>query len=334
MDLIISNFLSNIPTIGLIVVIALSIYVLGKGADFFVDQAIILSMIWKIPTIIIGATIVSLGTTIPEVTVSLFATLNGSTDIALGNAVGSIITNTTLILGLSAYLGAIKVDREMMKSQGLTLVVLSVLLTFFSLPLLSGGSNGVISNKMGIILLVILVAHMLRSIMTSRGKAEDVIESDASARSIVLQIIKLMLGALVVVMASKILIPSVEIVAYRAGIPESIIAATLVAFGTSVPELITAIASIRKGHGELALGNIVGANILNILFVIGLSASFSNGGLIVPDIYLKLQIPLMLVSTLTLYGLSMNGAGEMKKKSGIILLVMYLIYLILNLVIL
>ncbi len=330
MDLILRNFLENVPTIGLVLVIGLSIYILGKGADYFVDQAIILSMLWKIPTVIVGATIVSLGTTIPEVTVSLLATLKGNTDIALGNAVGSIITNTSLILGLSAYIGVIPVNRKIMKNQGLGLLILTILVTGLSLPIFHGGGLGKITRGLGFLLLVILGVYIVKSIKDSKGTSDIGVEEDVDGKPVFLQIIKLMLGAVVVVFASKFLIPSVEIIAFRVGIPDSIIAATLVAFGTSVPELITAITAMRKGHGELALGNIIGANILNILFVIGLSASVSKTGLTIPRIYSSLQMPLMIISTAVLYGLAMNKEGEMKRKSGLVLLSMYLVYLVLN----
>lgn len=322
--------MENVPTLALILIIFGSIYILGKGADFLVDQAIILSMLWKIPTVIIGATIVSLGTTIPEVTVSLMATLNGNTDLALGNAVGSIITNTTLIMGLVCYIGVIKVDKNMVKKQGLFLAILSIIITIISLPIFSEGSNGVITRVMGFGLLVVLMIYIIVSIIGSKGSNENAIESDTDTSSIVLQVFKLFIGVVIVVLSSKILIPAVEITAFRVGIPNSVIAATLVAFGTSVPELITAIVSVRKGHGELALGNIIGANILNILFVIGLSASVSKTGIIVPSLYFKLQMPMMIMSTVLLYLLAMNKEEEMKRKSGIILLTTYIVYLALN----
>ena len=329
MDEILRGLLMNIPTIGLVVLIAISIYLLGRGADYLVDQAIVLSILWKIPETIIGATVVSLGTTIPEVTVSLMASLRGNTDLALGNAVGSIITNTSLILGLVAYLGGLSVDRKIMKGQGRILVLLALGLTVLALPAVTGG---VISSGMGFLLLLILLIHIGSSIISSRGEGEasNYIESDAKASSILVQIAKLMLGVAVVVISSKILIPSVEITAQRVGIPNSVIAATLVAFGTSVPELITSVMAVRKGHGSLALGNIVGANILNILFVVGLSAAVSSQGLLVPAIYLRLQIPIMLLAVVSLYLLSMNKSGRMGRQSGSILLLIYLIYLILN----
>lgn len=136
---------------------------------------------------------------------------------------------------------------------------------------------------------------------------------------------------MLLIVSSRILIPAVEITAFRVGIPQAIIAATLVAFGTSLPELVTAITSVRKGHGELAVGNIVGANILNILFVVGGAASVSNGGLSVSNSFYQLQMPTMIVVLALFYFLSRNAKNVIGKKEGIVLSISYCCYLMLNL---
>ena len=142
--------------------------------------------------------------------------------------------------------------------------------------------------------------------------------------------LKLLFGIAVVIISSKILIPAVELSAVRIGIPQSIIAATLVAFGTSLPELTTAVTAVKKGHGELAVGNIVGADILNILFVIGASASVTPEGLEVPVNFYKLQIPTMLILLITFRFFSKKHNNNITKKEGITLLGIYIIYIILN----
>jgi cation:H+ antiporter len=126
------------------------------------------------------------------------------------------------------------------------------------------------------------------------------------------------------------LIPAVEITAIRVGIPQAIIAATLVAFGTSLPELVTAITAVRKGHGELAIGNIIGADILNVLFVVGSSAAVTAGGLHVPSSFFKLQIPTMLLVLIIFRLFSVNKKMVINKKEGLLLFSFYVIYLILN----
>lgn len=148
--------------------------------------------------------------------------------------------------------------------------------------------------------------------------------------SVTIQILELFVGIILVIGSSKILIPAVEISAVRVGIPQSIIAATLIALGTSLPELVTAITAVRKGHGELAIGNVVGANILNVLFVVGGAAAVTLGGLDVPLNFYKLQIPTMLVILIVFWLFSKDENKEIDKKEGCLLLLIYIVYLILN----
>lgn len=331
MDALIYSVLEGFPTLILLVIIGFSLYVLGKGADILVNEAIGISIKRGIPKVVIGATIVSLGTTIPEVTVSVFAAINGNPGLALGNAIGSIITNTALILGLAALLGRLPIDRRVVGKQGNIQLVSALLLTIVSLPILFKGSEGRVTQWMGFIFIALLLLYIIGTISSSKtSNKEDVPASDSKDDSLILQIIKLILGVGLVVLSSKILIPSVEMTAIRIGIPQSIIAATLVALGTSLPELVTSITAVRKGHGELAVGNVIGANILNILFVIGSSAAVTKGGLLVPTIFYKLQIPTMIVVLVLFHIFSRNKKGIMTKLQGSVFLGTYVGYLILN----
>lgn len=325
MDDIIYSVVGGLPTIGLLVIIAISLYVLGKGADILVNEAIGLSIRWGIPKIIIGATIVSLGTTIPEVTVSVFAAINNNPDLALGNAIGSIITNTALILGLAAMVGVLPMDKKALGNQGRIQILTVSLFTIISLPFIS---KGIISQKMGFVFLGLLILYIMGTlILTKKSQDEDSDDFHQEETSLIIQLIKLIGGVVLVIISSKILIPSVEMTAIRIGIPQSIIAATLVAFGTSLPELVTSITAVRKGHGALAIGNVTGANILNILFVIGGSAAVTKAGLVVPAIFYKLQIPTMLISIILFYLYSKNKDDIITKIQGFILLAVYIVYL-------
>lgn len=325
MDELIYVTIAGMPTIGLLIIIGISLYVLGKGADVLVNEAIGLSIRWGIPKIIIGATIVSLGTTIPEVTVSVFAAINGHPDLALGNAIGSIITNTALILGLAALVGVLPMDKKALGNQGRIQILTISLFTIISLPFLS---KGIISQSMGFVFLGLLILYIMGTLILSRkSKDEDSDEFHQKDTSLIIQLIKLIGGVALVIISSKILIPSVEITATRIGIPQSIIAATLVAFGTSLPELVTSITAVRKGHGALAIGNVTGANILNILFVIGGSAAVTKEGLLVPTIFYKLQIPTMMISIILFYLYSKNKDDIITKIQGFILLAVYMVYL-------
>lgn len=347
MEVIIHNYLISFPTFALIFIISAMLYTLSKGADILVDEAVSLSLHWGVPKMIIGATIVSLGTTLPEATVSVLAAVNGNPDLALGNAIGSIIADTGLIIGLAALIGRLPVDQIVVQRQGKIQVWSGILLAFVSLPFLSGGS-GNISRWVGWLFLGLLITYIHFSIKWSKTSSIDSSTTDLEEATctegsiytenilveekspVALQILKLIGGIALVIGSSKILIPAVEISAVRIGIPQSIIAATLIAFGTSLPELVTAITAVRKGHGELAVGNIVGADILNVLFVVGSAAAVTPGGLDVPSNFYKLQIPTMVI-ILIIFRLFTRGKNEeITKKEGSILFLIYFIYLILN----
>lgn len=335
MEEVIFNFLSSLSLLFVFLTIAFTLFTLSKGADILVDEAVSLSIHWGIPKMIIGATIVSLGTTLPEATVSVMAAVQGNPDLALGNAIGSIIADTGLIIGLASLLGTLPVDQFVIDKQGKIQYLSGIMLAIISLPFLSPGPDGKITQFMGFVFLILLALYIYKSIDWAK-KGEAPVESafEEEPTPIGLQVFKLILGISLVILSSKILIPSVEIAATRIGIPQSIIAATLVAFGTSLPELITAITAVRKGHGELAIGNIVGADILNVLFVIGASAAVTSEGLSVPVHFYKLQIPTMLVILFTFRHFSKGEDRQIDRKEGKFLLIMYLIYLVMNYVIL
>lgn len=207
----------------------------------------------------------------------------------------------------------------------------SGLLAIVSLPFISKGPEGIITQWMGFTFLLILIIYIIGTIRRAKGtNEEETSDYDGKKVSLALQLIKLGFGIILVIFSSKVLIPSVEITALRIGIPQSIIAATLVAFGTSLPELVTAITAVRKGHGELAVGNVIGANILNVLFVIGSAAAVTKSGLLVPTNFYKLQIPTMLISLGVFHFSIKNKNDEISKVEGLILLVLYIVYLILN----
>mgnify|MGYP000846033922 CR=1 FL=1 len=341
MEALIHSYLISLPTVALILIIAAMLYTLSKGADILVDEAVGLSVSWGVPKMIIGATIVSLGTTLPEASVSVLAAINGNPDLALGNAIGSIICDTGLIIGLAAIIGHLPVDRMVVERQGKIQLGAGFLLAVISLPFWSSGEAGNISQWMGWLFLILLAIYIYTSIKWAKNPyshesavageiavTDDVLVENES--SVVIQILKLVGGIILVIGSSKILIPAVEISSVRVGIPQGVIAATLVAFGTSLPELVTAITAVRKGHGELAIGNIVGADILNVLFVTGSAAAVTSGGLDVPLNFYKLQIPTMIIILTTFRLFSRGKNEEITKKEGCVLFGIYFVYLILN----
>lgn len=341
MEVAMHEFLLGLSTGILLLIIAASFVFLSKGADVLVDEAVELSIRWGVPKMIIGATIVSLGTTLPETSVSVLAAIQGNADLALGNAIGSIIVDTGLIIGLAALIGTLPVDQMVVERQGKIQIAAGILITLVSLPFLSPGPGGRITQWMGIVFLILLAAYIYTSIKWSRISSVLEAEEEGVARGvesetlkdkglILVQIFKIFGAIAVVILSSKVLISSVEITAVRVGIPQSVIAATLVAFGTSLPELITAINAVRKGHGELAVGNIVGADILNVLFVVGSAAAVTTGGLAVPANYYKLQFPAMMIILLTFRFFTMRKNDVIDKREGAFLVLVYMVYLVLN----
>ncbi|MGP1438619.1 MAG: calcium/sodium antiporter [Treponema sp.] len=332
MEEIITNFLTSAPFFVPIVALLISLYTVGKGADILVDNAVSLSLQWGIPKMVLGATLVSLGTTVPEASVSVVAAIRGNPDLSLGNAIGSIIVDTGLIIGIAALLGNLPIDKILVKRQGKLQFIFALLLAFVCLPIFSSGGTGKIYQWVGFIFVFLLCCYMYLSFKWAKESTAEANNDDEDEKkgSVAIKLILMFLGIAIVVVSSKVLIPSVAIVASKIGIPQSIIAATIVAFGTSVPELVTAITSVRKGVGELAVGNVVGADILNVLFVLGLSAAVTPHGITVPFYFYYLQIPSMLVILIVFRFCSTRKSGVIGKKGGAILFSFYIIYLILN----
>lgn len=339
MEELLFTTLEGFPLIALVGIAALSLYILGKGADILVDEAVALSVKWGIPKMIIGATIVSLGTTLPEAAVSVGAALQGNPDLALGNAVGSIICDTALIIGLASFIAPLSFDRAATNRQGWFQLGAGFLLVAVSIPWLTikGGFSvdGSISRFVGFGFVALLIIYLVYSVKSVKktdnidgvGVVDEIVEHESSSSSAVV-FIKMIAGIALIIISSKILIPTVEISAVRVGIPQSIIAATLVAFGTSLPELVTAITAARKGHGELAIGNIIGADILNVLFVVGVSASVTGAGLIVPSTFFTFQFPVMILALLVFRGYTLFAKGAITRRHGAVLFGIYLIYLV------
>ncbi len=333
MESLVSAVVSEVHLALLLVIFAGSIAVLVKGAGILVDEAVALSVGWGMSKMLVGATIVSLGTTLPETAVSVFAAVRGSPGLALGNAVGSIIADTGLILGLAVLVGPIPVDRKVVRRQSWIQFASAVLLVLVCIPLAAPRDvftvGGRLPRFVGIVFLVLLVVYIWQSVRWSRASGAPSVHPEAldSARNEkpAIALVKLALGIALVVIASQVLIPTVEETAHRLRIPDAIIAATLVAFGTSLPELVTAITAVRKRHGELALGNIIGADILNVLFVTGASAAATPAGLAVPPQFFLLYFPsLLFVVTVLRIGISRSN-HELRRGFGVVLLGAYVV---------
>lgn len=251
-----------------VLLLAAGLAVLVKGADFFVDGASELAAKFKIPQLIIGLTVVAMGTSMPEAAVSISGVLKGSTDITIGNVLGSNILNILIILGLSAVVAPLPVGKPTLKIDMPFLIGVSALL-------LIQGLDGTISIVDGIIQAAIFALYLTYLLVTAK-KNKDKNSESYEIRHKLWQIILLTAGGLVMVIAgSNAAVDAAAAIASALGMSERFIGLTIVALGTSLPELCTSVSAARKGKADIAIGNIVGSNIFNILFVVGISALIS-----------------------------------------------------------
>ena len=334
-ETLLQQLMAEQSIVTLLIVIVVCIALLSKGADWMIDGVVDLARRTGLPKIVIGATVVSLGTTLPEMFVSVMAAYMGNPGLALGNGVGSIIADTGLIFGLTAILVAVPVNRYILNRTGwvqvgaATLLVLLSVLALFTAP---EGAEPVLERWVGFFFLFLLALYMYVTYLWARrsdeaGSSEE-LESD-ELMATWLAWVMVIGGLLLVIIGARILVPAASEIATRLGVPEDVIAATMVAFGTSLPELMTAIASIRKGHPEIIVGNIVGADVLNVLFVIGAAGAATP--LQIPQNFFTFHFPAMLIILFSFrVFISMNRSGVFYRWQGVWLLGVYLVYVVLQ----
>jgi len=300
------------------------------GGDWFVDGATGIAKRLHIPDFIIGATIVSIGTTLPEVMVSSSAAVLGHGEIAYGNAIGSIICNTALIAAISIAIRPSKVNPNDFR---LPIVFFFAAAVFYAVNAYVFQSFSRIS---GIILVAGFLAYMAVIIIhgikhpNEDGPGE---EAETKERPLWLEILMLVGGAACIAVGARLLVDNGTLLAQAIGVPESVIGLTFVALGTSLPELVTAVVSLKKGHGLLSLGNIVGANLFNLVLVSGLSTVLQpytipmEKSIFGMNAALVIDTPLMLL-VMALLALPALKKGELKRWQGIVLLALYTGYCI------
>jgi len=328
------NLVAGFSTIALLILIVVCIVILSKGADWMIDGVVHLARRTGLPKIVIGATIISLGTTMPEAFVSVMAAWLGNPGLALGNGVGSIIADTGLIFGLTCILTTVPVNQFILNRTGWVQVGAATLLVIISLIVLAISPGQPILNRwVGFLFLLFLIGYMYITYVWTKQGGTAAIEGEQEDNSEFASLGKCWLmivgGLCLIVVGARILVPSAVEIAHRIGVPEDVIAATMVAFGTSLPELMTAIASVRKGHPEITVGNIVGADVLNCLFVIGAAAAARP--LSIPPNFYSFHFPAMLIILYSFrYFIFRNKDGHFKKMQGAWLLGVYLVYLVLQ----
>ena len=308
----------------------LGFVMLIKGGDWFVDGAVGLAHRFHLPELLIGATVVSIGTTLPEVMVSAQAALEGNAGISYGNAIGSIICNTSLIAALT-----VAIRPGTVKKNSLILPAVS----FFAAAVIYSGfayATGRFERWNGILFLVFFAAYMIATVLQMKrnpeqDEAEDAEEESGKPKELWQEIGLLVLGAAVIAVGARLLVDNGTLIAQALGVPDSVIGLTMVALGTSLPELITAITSLIKGHSALSLGNIIGANLFNIVLVSGTAITISPfavpaekmiGGL---NASFVIDIPLMLI-VMALLCVPALVKGKLYRWQGVTLLCIYVAF--------
>ena len=244
-----------------------------KGADLFIDGSSNLAKSLKIPTLVIGLTIVAFGTSAPEAMISIVASINNSNEIATGNVIGSNIFNLLVVLGVSAMIKNVKASREVITKDFLFMIFATVILIIFMFDkYISGASTNLITNGEGMVLVLIAILYTYSLILTANEEKRLKVERHKLTTK---DIGILLLGITGIIIGGNIVVDSAEKIAINLGITKNLIGLTIVSMGTSLPELVTSIVAVKKGEKDIAIGNIIGSNIFNILFVLGISSSIS-----------------------------------------------------------
>lgn len=266
--------LSANNTIYAVALFVIGIFFIVKGGDIFVDAATWIAEATGIPKFIIGATVVSFATTLPELLVSAIAASQGKTDMAIGNAVGSVTANVGLIMSISILCMPALVKRSEVAFKGLMMVGVIVLLTVFS-------QSGILSIPQSIIIIAIFIVFMAENIISgkkSMGEDSDD-KPEVNGKEVVKNILKFIIGAAGIVVGADLLVDNGTVIASKLGVSEAIIGVTIIAVGTSLPELVTTITAIAKKQSDLSIGNIIGANIIDLTLILPICAFISGEGL-------------------------------------------------------
>ena len=305
--------------------VELLLFVIGlvlivKGGDLFVDAASWIAEVSGIPKFIVGATIVSLATTLPEMIVSVMAAVEGKLDMAVGNAVGSVTANTALIFAIAVLFMTVELTRRQYLTKSVILIASSAVVLLASL-------TGQFQFWGTIVLFLLFFAFIFENVKQAKLEMHDAEKPEFSGKELTKNLVMFVLGAAGIVVGSRLLVDSGSAIAAYLGVPESIIAVTLVAVGTSLPELVTTITSIIKKQSSLSAGNIIGANIIDLCLILPLCDLVSAEKLPISHQSIVLDMPVCLLVVVTCV-LPMLLRQKSSKVQGAVLLVLYIGYLI------
>lgn len=307
-----TGFVILLFVVGLVLII--------KGGDWFVDSAVFIANLTGIPKFIIGATIVSVATTLPELTVSVTGVIDGELDLAVGNAVGSVTANIGLIMGISLVCMPAVIKRSQFWLKG-TLMSAAALLLWV---LCKDGTLHMLPSFALFVLLAVYVWDNIRDAKNDVGSDErEVVDKKDLPKQIVMFII----GIAAIVVGSKLLIEYGSEIALLLGVPSAIIGVTMVAIGTSLPELITTLTAIRKKESSMSIGNIIGANIIDLAMILPICSVVSDGKLTIAEQSYALDMPMCFAMTLIAV-LPPLIKGKLYRWQGILMLALYTVYVV------
>ncbi len=299
-----------------VVLLLVGFVFLIKGSDFFVDGASSIASILKVPTIIVGLTIVALGTSAPEAAVSITSSLTGSNAMAVSNVIGSNLFNMLMVIGIAALMSNLLMEKSVLEKDLPFLVGITALWAIF---IVIGWD---ITNIEGIILLIIMVAYIIFLIYDTKksGGANDV---EKPKFNLPMSIIFMIIGLAGIVIGGDLVVDSASAIAIAFGMSETLVGLTIVAIGTSLPELVTSITALKKGENQLVIGNVIGSNIFNILFVLGASSAISSIPL---DSSMLIDVVFMLLVTILCFIFG-KTQDKYDKREGVILIALFIAYM-------
>lgn len=304
-----------------IVLLILGFIILIKGADLFVDGASGIAANFKVSKMLIGLTIVAFGTSAPEFAVSVKSLLAGSGDIVLGNVIGSNILNILLILGCSALIHPLTVKNNTVKKElPITMLISTLFAVLLSDHIFDKGVSNAFTRGDGIILLLFFMIFIYYLVTIARNKVE---KDDEKPISLGKASLFTLIGLVGIVLGSSFVVDSATYLAEAIGVSERIIALTIIALGTSLPELVTSVTATKKGEYDIAIGNVVGSNIFNIGMVIGLPVTLFGGIGVITFSYIDLIV--MITTAILLFMFSFNDY-KISKKEGLLFLILFVVY--------
>lgn len=309
------------------ILLIIGFVLLIKGADFFVDGSSSVAKILKVPTIIIGLTVVAFGTSMPELSVSVTAALRGSNDLAVSNVLGSNIFNLLVVLGCCALVKPVAAKWSLLKKEFpfsilITIILLLVDSDFSIMKILDGNQGFVLGRWAGLLFLILFVLYIyatVKSALRSRAEAKDMEEEEYKTMSPLKSGVYIVIGLIGIVWGGNLVVDSASNIALTFGWSQTFIGLTIVALGTSLPELVTSVVAARKGENDLAVGNVVGSNIFNILLILGVSSFITPITLDVTAVY---DTIILIIASIIVY-VSAISKREIQRKEGILFLVCY-----------